>query len=77
MLQRGGERAREHVEDLGNADTGCRNGRHQWKEATPCDSPFQIAAEKLGVEWIAIEVAIHERLVLALRDDAFEKRIPC
>ncbi|CAM5469451.1 hypothetical protein SVIOM342S_02732 [Streptomyces violaceorubidus] len=48
-------------------------GGQDGEEHPACHGPFQILDERLDVDLLAAEVALHEGLVLALRDDPLDQ----
>ena len=79
-LQRGREAAGDQLEQLDRADAlpgalgGGRGGQHG-VEDTARDGPLQVLDERLDVDLLAAEIAVHEGLVLALGDDPLDQPV--
>lgn len=79
-LQRGREAAGDQVEEFDGADAltgalGGGGGGEDRVEGAACDGAFQIVDECLDVDVRAVEVAVHQGLVLALGDDPFDEPV--
>ncbi len=75
MLERGRERLGDDLEHLRRAESrrgGCRQHR---VERAPRDRGLEVVDEHLEVDVLAAEVAVHQRLVLGLRDDPLDQGV--
>jgi hypothetical protein len=74
VLERRREAGHDQVEQLDGADAGGGVDRHHRVERAARDRPFQVLDEQLRVDVLAADVALHQRLVLGLLDDALDER---
>ena len=74
VLQRRGEAADEHLQQRVEADAGGRADRDHRVERAAGDRGLQVVDQGGDLEVLAAEVAVHERLVLGLLDDALDQR---
>ena len=56
------------------ADTGAAADRDDREERAAGDRPLEVLDQHLLVDLLAAEVALHQRLVLGLLDDALDQR---
>lgn len=81
-LQRGREAARDQFQQLHRADAlpgalGRGGGGQYGEEGAPGDGPFQVRDQCRYIDTVAsaVEVPVHQRLVLALGDDPFDQPV--
>ena len=75
VLQRRRERLRDDLEQLVRAEPGRRRGREDRVERAARDRGLEVVDQHLEVDVLAAEVAVHQRLVLGLRDDPLDQRV--
>ncbi len=76
VLQRRRERADDAVQQLGQAHAGRRAHRQHRVERAARHGRLQVRDQRRLVDLLAVEVALHERLVLALGDDPLDQLGP-
>ena len=75
VLERRREAVDEHFEHLGHAEAGAGAGREHGIEAAARDRGLEVVDQHLDVDVLAVEVAVHQRLVLGLRDDRLDQGV--
>jgi hypothetical protein len=76
VLQRRGRAGDQAVEQRVQADAGLRADRDDRVEVAPGDRLLQVRDQHVRPDRLAAEVAVHQRLVLALRDDPLDQLVP-
>ncbi|CAM5706327.1 hypothetical protein SGLAM104S_06270 [Streptomyces glaucescens] len=80
VLEGGGEPAGDQLQQLDRADAlagalgGRRRGQHR-EERAPGHGPLQVIDQRLQVDLLAAQIAVHEGLVLALGDDPLDQPV--
>ncbi len=73
VLERRGEALHEQVEQLLHTHAGQRSDGQRGVEVAPGDRLLEVRGQRREVELVAGEVAVEQRLVLALGDDRLEQ----
>ena len=73
VLHRAREAGHDQLEQGVHADAAQRGGEEHREEVRPGDGGLQVGDQVVLDQLVAGEVALHERLVLALADDALDQ----
>lgn len=80
-LQRGREAAGDQLQQFDGSDAlagvlGRGRRGEDGVEGAPGDGPFEVGDQRLDVDVLAVEIAVHQGLVLALGDDPLDQPVP-
>jgi hypothetical protein len=75
VLERRWERTRQELEQLSHAQAATRAGRQHRIERAAGNRGLEVVDQDLDVEVLTTEIAVHQWLVLGLRDDSLDQRV--